>query len=46
MSKAQGVTFEGAVPAEHVYFALSDSTRFRAPAITLTHKGGIAIEEL
>ncbi|HEU4353076.1 MAG TPA: ATP citrate lyase citrate-binding domain-containing protein [Burkholderiales bacterium] len=47
MSKAQGVTFEGAVPAEHeVYFALNDSTRFRAPTITLTHKGGIAIEEL
>jgi succinyl-CoA synthetase beta subunit len=47
VSKAQGVTFEGAVPAEHeVYFALGDSTRFRAPTITLTHKGGIAIEEL
>jgi succinyl-CoA synthetase beta subunit len=47
VSKAQGVTFEGAVPGEHeVYFALSDSTRFRAPTITLTHKGGIAIEEL
>jgi succinyl-CoA synthetase beta subunit len=47
VSKAQGVTFEGAVPAEHeVYFALSDSTRFRAPTITLTHMGGIAIEEL
>lgn len=47
VSKAQGVTFEGAVPAEHeVYFAIGDSTRFRAPTITLTHKGGIAIEEL
>jgi succinyl-CoA synthetase beta subunit len=47
VSKAQGVTFEGAVPAEHeVYFAISDSTRFRAPTITLTHQGGIAIEEL
>jgi succinyl-CoA synthetase beta subunit len=47
VSKAQGVTFEGAVPAEHeVYFALGDSTRFRAPTITLTHQGGIAIEEL
>jgi hypothetical protein len=32
VSKAQGVTFEGAVPAEHeVYFAINDSTRFRAP---------------
>jgi succinyl-CoA synthetase beta subunit len=47
VSKAQGVTFEGAVPAEHeVYFSISDSTRFRAPTITLTHKGGVAIEEL
>ena len=47
VSKAQGVTFEGAVPAEHeVYFAIGDSTRFRAPTITLTHKGGVAIEEL
>ena len=47
MAKAQGVTFEGAVPAEHeVYFALTDSTRFRAPTITLTHMGGVAIEEL
>jgi len=47
VSKAQGVTFEGAVPAEHeVYFAIGDSTRFRAPTITLTHMGGVAIEEL
>jgi succinyl-CoA synthetase beta subunit len=47
LAKAQGVTFEGAVPAEHeVYFSISDSTRFRAPTITLTHMGGVAIEEL
>lgn len=47
VSKAQGVTFEGAVPAEHeVYFSISDATRFRAPTITLTHKGGMDIEEL
>jgi succinyl-CoA synthetase beta subunit len=47
VSKAQGVTFEGAVPAQHeVYFAIGDSTRFRAPTITLTHMGGVAIEEL
>jgi succinyl-CoA synthetase beta subunit len=46
-AKAQGVTFEGAVPAEHeVYFSISDSTRYRAPTITITHKGGIDIEEL
>ncbi|CAK0771834.1 hypothetical protein CCP3SC1_640017 [Gammaproteobacteria bacterium] len=45
--KSRGVTFEGAVPAEHeVYFSISDSTRFRAPTITITHRGGIAIEEL
>ena len=46
-AKAQGVTFEGAVSAEHeIYFSISDSTRFRAPMITLTHKGGVEIEEL
>jgi succinyl-CoA synthetase beta subunit len=46
-AKANGVTFEGAVPAEHeVYFSLSDSTRFRAPTMTLTHHGGMDIEEL
>jgi len=47
VAKANGVTFEGAVPAEHeVYFSIADSTRFRAPAMTLTHKGGVDIEEL
>lgn len=46
-AKAQGVTFEGAVPAKHeVYFAITDSTVFRAPTMTLTHMGGVAIEEL
>ena len=46
-AKSQGVTYEGGVPAEHeVYFSISDSTRFRAPTITLTHKGGVDIEEL
>src|SRR5256714_12319904 len=46
-AKANGVTFEGAVPAEHeVYFSLTDSTRFRAPTMTLTHHGGMDIEEL
>ena len=39
-AKAQGVTFEGAAPAEfEVYFSVSDSTVFRAPTITLTHMG-------
>src|ERR687891_1879852 len=47
VAKANGVTFEAAVPAEHeVYFSISDSTRFRAPTMTLTHHGGVDIEEL
>lgn len=47
VAKANGVTFEGAVPAAHeVYFSITDSTRFRAPTMTLTHKGGVDIEEL
>jgi succinyl-CoA synthetase beta subunit len=47
VAKANGVTFEAAVPAEHeVYFSISDSTHFRAPTMTLTHKGGVDIEEL
>jgi succinyl-CoA synthetase beta subunit len=47
VSKSQGVTFEGAVPAEHeVYVSISDSTRFRAPTLTITHRGGMDIEEL
>ncbi len=46
-AKANGVTFEAAVPAQHeVYFSISDSTRFRAPTLTLTHRGGMDIEEL
>src|ERR671927_341869 len=47
LAKANGVTFEGAVPAEHeVYFSITDSTHFRAPTMTLTHLGGVDIEEL
>jgi succinyl-CoA synthetase beta subunit len=47
VAKAQGVTFEAAVPAQQeVYFSISDSTRFRAPTVTLTHHGGVDIEEL
>ncbi len=46
-AKAQGVTFEAGVPSDHeVYFAINDSTRFRAPTITITHHGGVDIEEL
>ena len=41
------MTFESAVPAEHeVYFSITDSTRFRAPTMTLTHHGGVDVEEL
>jgi len=47
IAKAEGVTFEAGVPAEHeVYFSISDDTRFRAPAMTLSHCGGIEIEDL
>jgi len=41
------VTFEAGVSAEHeVYFSISDDSRFRAPTMTLTHRGGVDIEEL
>ncbi len=47
VAKAHGVTFEGAVPAEHeVYVCIADSTRYRAPTITITHRGGVEIEDL
>ena len=47
VAKANGVTFEAAVPAEcEVYFSISDSTRFRAPTMTLSCQGGMDIEEL
>jgi succinyl-CoA synthetase beta subunit len=47
ISKSNGVTFEAGVPAEHeVYFSITDSTHFRAPTMTLTHHGGMDIEEL
>ena len=47
IAKANGVTFEAAVPAEHeVYFSITDSTYFRAPTMTLTHRGGVDIEAL
>jgi len=46
-AKANGVTFEAGVPAKHeVYFAITDSTHFRAPTMTLTHVGGMDIEEV
>jgi succinyl-CoA synthetase beta subunit len=46
-AKSNGVTFEAAVPAEHeVYVSITDSTQFRAPTLTITHHGGMDIEEL
>ena len=46
-AKANGVTLEAGVPAEHeIYFSITDSTHFRAPTMTLTHHGGMDIEEL
>ena len=46
-AKANGVTFEAGIPAEHeMYFSITDSTRFRAPTMTLTHCGGVDIEEV
>ena len=46
-AKTNSVTFEAGVPAQHeVYFLITDSTHFRAPTMTLTHHGGMDIEEL
>jgi len=46
-AKSDGVTYEAAVPADHeVYFSISDSTIYRSPTMTLTHHGGVDIEEL
>src|ERR1700741_560315 len=47
VAKANGVTFEGGVPAgDGVDFALTYLIDFRAPTMSLTHVGGIDIEEL
>jgi succinyl-CoA synthetase beta subunit len=47
VAKANGVTFEAGVPAEReVYFSITDDSRYRAPTMTLTHRGGVDIEEL
>ena len=46
-AKAEGVTFESAIPAEHeIYVSITDNTRFRAPTLTITHHGGVDIEQL
>ncbi len=45
--KSDGVTFEGAVPAGHeVYFSITESTVYRTTTMTITHHGGVEIEEL
>jgi len=47
VAKAEGVTFESAIPAKHeIYVSIADDTRFRAPTLTITHHGGMDIEEL
>ena len=47
ITKSNGVTFEGGVPADHeIYFSITDSTVYRAPCMTITHHGGVDIEEL
>ncbi|HEC15420.1 MAG TPA: carboxylate--amine ligase [Sedimenticola sp.] len=46
-AKAEGVTFESAIPAEYeIYVSITDSTKYRAPTLTITHHGGVDIEEL
>lgn len=47
VAKSDGVTFESFIDAEYeVYFSISDNTKYRAPTITITHHGGVDIEEL
>ena len=47
IAKSEGVTFEAFVEAKYeIYFSITDSTEFRAPTMTITHHGGVDIEEL
>lgn len=47
VAKAEGVTFESAIPAKYeVYVSISDSTVHRMPALTITHHGGVDVEDL
>ncbi len=47
VAKAEGVTFESGIPAEYeIYVSITDSTIYRAPTLTITHHGGVDIEEL
>jgi succinyl-CoA synthetase beta subunit len=46
-AKAEGVTFESAIPAKYeLYVSITDSTIYRAPTLTITHHGGMDIEDL
>ncbi len=46
-AKAEGVTFESFIPSKYeIYVSISDNTRFRAPTLTITHHGGVDIEDL
>ncbi len=46
-AKADGVTFEGGVPAKYeVYFSIIESTVYRTSTMVITHHGGVDIEEL
>ncbi len=47
VNKSDGVTYEGGVPADYeIYFSIADNTKYRAPTMTITHHGGVDIEEL
>ncbi|WP_130470488.1 ATP citrate lyase citrate-binding domain-containing protein [Candidatus Magnetaquicoccus inordinatus] len=47
VAKSEGVTYESFIKADYeVYVSLTDSTIFRAPTLTITHHGGVDIEEL
>ncbi|MBF0584579.1 MAG: carboxylate--amine ligase [Magnetococcales bacterium] len=47
VAKSEGVTYESFIKADYeVYFSLTDSTVYRAPTMTITHHGGVDIEEL
>ena len=47
MVKASGVTYEAYVASDHeVYVSITDSTRYRAPTLTITHHGGVDVEDV
>ncbi|MBF0183797.1 MAG: carboxylate--amine ligase [Magnetococcales bacterium] len=47
VAKSEGVTYESFIKADYeVYVSITDSTLYRAPTLTITHHGGVDIEEL